>query len=208
MARRSYRQNCALARASDMIGERWTLLLVRDLLVAPRRFTELARSLKGIGTNLLAARLKELESAGIIERQRRDAGSHVYALTESGRALEPALLALVRWGLVYGPENQHGSYHQDDWDLLALKALFQPELAGNLTVRVQFKTDEFAAWMAIDDQQMTMGMGERPGAELIVNGTIKDLFMGSGSPDELLISGSTKKLQQFMSTFALPASPR
>jgi DNA-binding HxlR family transcriptional regulator len=205
MAKRSYRQNCALAQASDVIGERWSLLLVRDLLVGPRRFNELSRSLKGIGSNLLAARLKELEAAGIIERQTSDAGAHLYALTEVGQALEPALLALVRWGLSYGPGNQEGFHHQDDWDLLALKALFQPDRVGDLSVSVQFKTEEFTAWMAIDDQQVTMGPGEAPEPDITVNGTIKDLFTGPGSPDELCVSDSHEKLGQFMSAFALPA---
>ncbi len=205
MAKRSYRQNCALAQASDLIGERWSLLLVRDLLVGPRRFNELSRSLKGIGSNLLAARLRELEAAGIIERQASDAGGHLYALTEVGQALEPALLALVRWGLRYGQGNQEGFHHQDDWDLVALKALFQPDRVVDLSVSVQFKTEECAAWMAIDDQQVTMGLGEAPEPDVTVNGTIKALFTGPGSPDELCVSDSHEKLGQFMSAFALPA---
>ncbi len=205
MTKRSYRQNCALAQASDVIGERWSLLLVRDLLVGPRRFNELSRSLKGIGSNLLAARLKELEAAGIMERRPSDAGGHLYALTKVGQALEPALLALVRWGLSYGPGNQEGFHHQDDWDLVALKALFQPDRVGDLSVSVQFKTEEFTAWMAIDDQQVTMGLGETPEPDVTVNGTIKDLFTGPGSPDELCVSDSHEKLGQFMSAFALPA---
>ena len=97
MAKRSYRQNCALAQASDVLGERWTLLLVRDLLVGPRRFGALSKSLKGMGSNLLAARLKELEAAGIIERRATDAGGHLYALTERGQALEPNCGRYIRW---------------------------------------------------------------------------------------------------------------
>ena len=203
MSKRSYRQNCALAQASDVIGERWTLLLVRDLLLGPRRFNELGKSLKGIGSNLLAARLKELEAAGIVERRATDAGGHLYVLTEGGHALEPALLALVRWGLSYGPDNKEGFHHQDDWDLVALKALFQPERAANLSVSVQFKTEEFAAWMAIEDQYVTMGLGEAPEPDVTVNGTIKDLFTGPRSPDELCVSDSHEKLGRFMSAFAL-----
>jgi len=205
MAKRSYRQNCALAQASDVIAERWSLLLVRDLLVGPRRFNELSRSLKGIGSNLLAARLRELEAAGIIEKQASEAGGHLYALTEVGQALEPVLLALVRWGLSYGPENQAGFHHQDDWDLVALKALFQPDRVSDLSVSVQFKTEEFAAWMAIDEQRVTMGLGEAPEPDVTVNGTIKDLFTGPSSQAELCASDSQEKLGQFMSAFALPA---
>ena len=204
MAKRSYKQNCALAQTSDLIGERWSLLLVRDLLVGPRRFNDLQNSLKGIGTNLLATRLKDLQAAGIIERQAQGAGGHVYALTESGKALEPALLALVRWGLAYGPENRKGFHHQDDWDLVALKAMFQARRAGDLSVCVQFETDDFAGWMSIADQRVSMGLGEAESADIVVGGTIKDLFSGKSSA-QLCLSGSNDQLERFKSAFVLPA---
>jgi len=204
MAKRSYKQNCALAQASDLIGERWSLLLVRDLLVGPRRFKELIRSLQGMGTNLLSARLKELEAAGIIEKQATNGSGHLYALTESGKALEPALLALVRWGLAYGPENQKGFHHQDDWDLVALKALFQAKRAGDLSVCVQFKTEDFAGWMSIENRRVKMGLGETESADVIVGGTIKDLFTGPKSKQPRS-SGSKEKLQRFVSAFVMPA---
>src|SRR5437763_13541599 len=100
MTSRSYDQFCGVARALDLVGERWALLLVRDLLLGPKRFTDLRRGLPGIGTNVLAARLKELERAGVIARRTLPppAASVVYELTEYGRALEGPLLALGRWG--------------------------------------------------------------------------------------------------------------
>jgi len=205
MAKRSYKQNCALAQASDLIGERWSLLLVRDLLISPRRFNDLQNSLKGIGSNLLASRLKELEAAGIIERQAVGAGGHVYALTESGKALEPALLSLVRWGLAYGPENQKDYHHQDDWDLLALKALFQAQRAGDLSVCVQFNSDKFTGWMSVEDQRVRIGLGESESADVIVDGPIKELFGGPRSPEQLCQSGDKDKLKRFISAFVLPA---
>ena len=204
MAKRSYKQNCALAQASDLIGERWSLLLVRDLLLSPRRFNDLQTSLKGIGTNLLATRLKDLEAADIIERRARGTGGHVYALTESGKALEPALLALVRWGLAYGPDNQKGFHHQDDWDLVALKALFQARRAPDLSVCVQFRTDEFAGWMSVEDQRVKIGLGEAESADIVVGGTIKALFAGPNSA-HLLQSGSNEQLERFKAAFVLPA---
>ena len=204
MAKRSYKQNCALAQASDVIGDRWSLLLVRDLLVSPRRFGELQQSLRGIGTNLLSSRLRELEAAGIIERLDGGEFRHHYGLTEAGKALEEAVLSLVRWGLAYGPENQKGYHHQNDWDLLALKALFQAKRAGDLSVCVQFKTDDFAGWMAIENQRVRMGLGEADSADVIVDGTIKDVFTGPPS-NRLCSSGSKEKLQRFMSAFVLPA---
>ncbi len=203
MGKRSYRQNCALAQAVDIVGERWTLLLVRDLLVGPRRFRDLQHSLKGIGSNLLSDRLKELESAGVIER--RGNGVHRYALTASGKALEPAVLALVRWGLAHGPRNQPGYYHQDDWDLVALKALFQSKRAGDMTVTVQFDADDLAGWMRIDAGVVTIGMGSAPAADLVVGATIAELFTGDAPPASLLRSGDPEELHRFMKVFALRA---
>jgi DNA-binding HxlR family transcriptional regulator len=205
MVKRSYKQNCALAQTTDLIGERWSLLLVRDLLISPRRFNDLQNSLRGIGSNLLATRLKELEAAGVIEQQARGTGSHVYALTESGKALEPAVLALVRWGLACGPETRKGFHHQDDWDLLALKALFQANRAGDLSVCVQFVSDGFAGWLAIDRQQVTIGLGHAAEPDVIVDGTIKDLFGGPRRPEQLCMPESKEKLERFMSAFVLPA---
>jgi len=201
MAKRSYRQNCALARAVDVIGERWTLLLVRDLLVGPRRFRDLVRSLKGIGTNLLADRLKQLETAGLIERH----NSHGYALTSSGMALEPAVLALVRWGLVHGPQNQPGDYHEDEWDLVALKALFQPQRAGGLTLSVQFDADALIGWMRLDAGVVSIGLGQVGKPDLVIGGTIAELFTGVVAPESLLAAGDREDLQQFMKAFALRA---
>src|SRR3989442_1936432 len=99
-APRSYDQYCAVARGLDVIGDRWTLLLVRDLLLGPKRYKDLLNGLPGIGTNLLADRLHELEGAGLIERTvlPPPAGSTVYQLTEAGEALEPAMVALGRLG--------------------------------------------------------------------------------------------------------------
>src|SRR3712207_3261653 len=101
MSGRSYDQFCGLAKALDVLGERWTLLVVRELLLGPKRYSDLLEGLPGIGTNLLAARLKALEASGLVGRRRLPppAASNVYELTERGRALEPAIFELIRWGL-------------------------------------------------------------------------------------------------------------
>lgn len=203
MSRRSYRQNCALARANDVIGDRWTQLLIRDLLIAPRRFNELQASLKGIGANLLSSRLKELEGAGLVEHGTPASGKHRYALTARGRAIEPALLALIRWGLVYGPDNQPGDHHHDDWDLLALKALFQPDRMAGEGVTVQFTDHEFSGWMAIADGVVTIGLGEAEEPDVCVATTIKNLFTGPGEPSGYLQAGDPETLRNFMHSFAV-----
>jgi DNA-binding HxlR family transcriptional regulator len=97
---RSYRDSCGIARALDVVGERWALLVVRELLLAARRFSELRHALPHISSNLLADRLRELEHNGVIRRGLAPTeGPRVYELTERGRKLEPVLLALGDWGI-------------------------------------------------------------------------------------------------------------
>jgi DNA-binding HxlR family transcriptional regulator len=101
MSRRSYDQYCAIARALDAVGERWSLLIVRELLGGPRRYTDLHADLPGVSTDILAARLKQLEAEGVVARRRleKPANATVYELTERGAALRPVLGALGDWGL-------------------------------------------------------------------------------------------------------------
>ena len=93
---RSYRDSCAIARALDVVGERWALLVVRELLLAPQRFSDLRHALPGVSSNVLADRLRELENNGVVGR---GPDGQVYELTERGRKLEPVLLALSDWGI-------------------------------------------------------------------------------------------------------------
>ncbi|KJK58052.1 winged helix-turn-helix transcriptional regulator [Saccharothrix sp. ST-888] len=101
MSRRSYDQYCAVARALDAVGERWSLLIVRELLDGPRRYTDLHADLPGVSTDILAARLRQLESEGLAVRRRleRPANATVYQLTERGLALRQVVDALGAWGL-------------------------------------------------------------------------------------------------------------
>jgi DNA-binding HxlR family transcriptional regulator len=98
---RSYGDTCAIARALDVVGERWALLVVRELLLGPQRFSDLRRALPKASSNLIADRLRELEGRGVIDRRKlpAPASSRVYELTEWGRDLEPILLALGDWGI-------------------------------------------------------------------------------------------------------------
>ncbi len=101
MSRRSYDQYCAVARALDAVGERWSLLIVRELLGGPRRYTDLHADLPGVSTDILATRLKQLEGEGLVVRRRleRPANATVYELTGRGRELRPVIEALGEWGL-------------------------------------------------------------------------------------------------------------
>ena len=115
-----YGQACAIARALDVVGERWSLLLVRELTLGPRRHRDLATGLPGIPSNVLAARLKDLQAAGVITRRTLPAPTDVtvYELTGAGRALQPALNELLHWGLRYAPEPSQDDAAQPGWGLL------------------------------------------------------------------------------------------
>src|SRR5918994_1233190 len=132
MGKRRYDQYCALARALDVVGERWTLLLVRELLLGPKRYTDLLEGLPGIGTNLLAARLKELERNGVVERVRLapPAASTVYELTEYGRRLEPAVIALTQWGGRRLGRPKQGEHFRPEWLATAMQASYRPAPAA------------------------------------------------------------------------------
>src|SRR6266568_2177371 len=116
-----YGQACAIARALDIVGERWSLLLVRELTLGPRRYRDLATGLPGIPSNLLAARLKDLQAADVITRRTLPAPTDVtvYELNGAGRALQPALNELLHWGLRYAPEPSSDDAAQPSWGLLA-----------------------------------------------------------------------------------------
>ena len=134
MARRSYRQYCGLARALEIVGERWSLLIVRELLVGPARYGELLAGLPGIATNLLAQRLRELETAGVVQRRLATNGNAVtYALTPWGSELRGVVAGLVNWSaplMVPGPGEDSFQPH---WLVVALESLMQGRKARRST---------------------------------------------------------------------------
>jgi len=171
--KRSYRQNCALALSNDILGERWTLLIIRELLIQPCRFKDLNNVLIGMGTNLLTNRLKELEAAGLIARQNSGDKRSPYQLSPRGLEAEAIVLAMIRWG--NGMLVAESDYsHQDHWDLLAMKALYQPELFRSegskaelfeselLSIKVIFKTDDFNGWVKATAKGLSYGLGDSP----------------------------------------------
>jgi DNA-binding HxlR family transcriptional regulator len=129
---RSYGQYCGLARALDVVGDRWNLLIVRQLLVGPARYRELLDGLPGVATNLLADRLRDLESAGVVERRLAEEGNAItYALTPWGAELREPIESLVRWStplMVRGPE---GDRFRTEWFLVALPALLIGKVAAD-----------------------------------------------------------------------------
>ncbi|MFD3704361.1 winged helix-turn-helix transcriptional regulator [Nocardia sp. NPDC058658] len=131
MAKRSYNQYCGLAVALDLLGERWSLLLLRNLLLGPQRFKDLLDGLPGIGTGLLTDRLKQLETAGVITRVTLPppAASTVYQLTADGEELRPVLVGLAHWGLARLGEPTDQQFISPDLLALGLQARFDPDAA-------------------------------------------------------------------------------
>lgn len=131
MAARDYGQYCGVTRALELIGERWALLIIRDLLVGPRRYGELADGLPRIPSNILAARLKELQEAGILRRAPRSRVI-VYELTDYGRELEPVVLGLSAWGFKSLDEPRDEQILTPDAFAVALRTAFRAERAAAL----------------------------------------------------------------------------
>ncbi len=127
MSKRSYQQNCALAIALDLIGDRWTLLIVRELLIMPRQFTQLLRNLPGIGTNLLTDRLAQLVADGIVFRI-ADGGHPIYQLSPKGHQLESTVYELIQWGMSFNERRNEQQHHVAEWNLLPLRTVFRPEI--------------------------------------------------------------------------------
>ncbi|MEV6413622.1 helix-turn-helix domain-containing protein [Kribbella sp. NPDC051718] len=147
---KSYGQFCALARSLDVVGERWTLLIVRELLPGSMRYTELKTSLKGIATNLLAERLRTLEAHGVVER-RLEGGGVAYALTPWGEELREPMETLGRWGAPLLASGRGDDAFQPRWLTLALPALLRGATSST-PVELGIETDGFAMVLRIDEE--------------------------------------------------------
>ncbi len=155
---RSYRQHCGIARALDLVGERWALLVIRDLVLGPKRFTDLRASLPGIATNVLTQRLKQLERDGVVRRRLLPppAASTVYELTEYGRELEPVLLAFGRWGAKTIGEPIPSRSIRSEWFGVALKAHFRPEAAEGVHATIGLRFEDGALTIRIDASDLSV----------------------------------------------------
>src|SRR6188768_1690946 len=158
--RKSYRQFCGVARALDRIGERWTLLVVRNLLLGPRRYSDLLAETPGITTNLLAKRLRELCAAGIVERRRTSAPlrAEVYALTPEGETLEPVIMELGRWGGRFLDRPRAGDTVNIGWGLLSMKRRYRGGLslvAGLCVGERRFELEFSPSYLGVYEREPT-----------------------------------------------------
>jgi DNA-binding HxlR family transcriptional regulator len=196
--RRSYRQYCAVAKALDVVGERWTLLILRDLIhLGPRRFSDLLGTLPGIGKSLLAARLRQLEEAGLVGRRRLPppAASVVYELTELGRGLEPALIQLGRWGGNFMGVRTSGESFFPSGHISAIRATFRPEAAKGISRKYQFVIDGEAFFVEIDDGELLTCEGALPERDLLVETDLETsiaLMTRSVAADDAVEQGTVR----------------
>ncbi len=160
-SRRSYDQYCAVARGLDVIGDRWTLLLIRDLLLGPRRYKDLLAGMPGIGTNLLADRLRELEAAGLLERSvlPPPAGSTVYQLTEAGRTLEPVVISLGRWGAQFMGSPKKTDVMVPRAYFVAMRGVYNPQAAAGVTETYEVRIADLVFEIRVDDGRLATSEG-------------------------------------------------
>ena len=179
MAAREYGQYGGITRALELVGERWTLLIVRDLLVGPRRYGELAAGLPRIPSNILAARLKELQAAGVLRRVPHSRVI-VYELTPYGRELEPVVLALGAWGFKALGEPRDEQIITPDSMTMELRAAFRPAVAVGLPATAYAaRLGPTELLIRVDGTDLAVSRGDGPA----------DLAFAAGADIRLLISG-------------------
>ncbi|PZF86034.1 winged helix-turn-helix transcriptional regulator [Jiangella anatolica] len=201
---RSYGQFCALARSLDVVGDRWTLLIVRELLPGPMRYTELKTSLQGIATNLLSERLKTMEANGIVERRLEDAGV-VYALTPWGAGLREPMEALGRWGAPLLATGQGDDAFQPRWLALALPALLRGATASP-PVELGIATDGFLMALRVDEDGPSAFVPERDPASVFTAtpDVVVALAAGAISIEQALAAGEFRGDSNVLRTAFVP----
>lgn len=189
--RRNYGQYCGLAAALDVVGERWTLLIVRELLLGPRRYGELLAELPGIGTNLLAERLKNLVELGVITKP--ESREHGYELTSLGHRLREPVLMLARWGLSFLGAPDDALEVRPHWGFLAVQAMIDPARASDVDESYEFHVDDVVFHIVVEERVPRAVQGPCPGPAAVVARTDARTFVEVGakhlSPFEALASG-------------------
>ncbi|MFF5985527.1 winged helix-turn-helix transcriptional regulator [Prauserella flavalba] len=197
MGKRHYGQFCGLAHAADLVGERWALLIIRDLMVAPKRFTDLRRGLPKIPTNVLSARLKQLEGEGVVERRvlPRPDGSVVYELTAYGRDLEDIVLALGRWGARTLGEPGPDDIVTPDSMVMAMRSTFHAEDARDVVAGFELRLGDVVVGVRVDKGKLDVAEGEPAGGADVTISTgpaIKAVMAGELTPEEAVANGSVQ----------------
>lgn len=211
---RTYGDACGIPRALDRVGERWGLMIVRELLLGPKRFTDLKTGLPHASPNVLSERLRELEQTGVVHRRTLPppAAARVYELTEWGHELEPVLDALGRWGAraPLAPPEIGMSF---DAHILSLRTLFDPALAAGLRATLGLRLGEERFRVEVADGRLEIARGEPSAPEAVVETDAATLLALSHRRRELddavragdvAIEGDARVVQRFVGLFTLP----
>lgn len=180
MAARSYGQYCGVTTAVELIGERWALLIVRDLLVGPRRYTDLKQGLPRIPTNILSTRLKDLQEGGVVRRVPLLNCGLVYELTPYGRSFEPIMLALGRWGFQAMGDPEEGDVVTPDSLTMALRTAFLADAAAD--AEYELHVGDVALRASVRDGELLVAQIAPPAPP--VGGRLPD-----GEPDAVIVAG-------------------
>jgi DNA-binding HxlR family transcriptional regulator len=184
---RTYGDGCAIARALDFVGERWALLVVRELLLGPKRYTDLRRGLPTASPNVLSERLRELERVGVVRRRTLPppAGSRIYELTDWGRDLEEVVMSLGRWAARSPNPPSDAPIASADSVVLALRARFEPSAADGLRASYELRLGDDRFRIDVADGEITVARGDarQPGATIETDAdTLNGVLWGTWSP--------------------------
>ena len=215
--RKSYEQYCAVARALDVVGERWTLLIVRDLLMGPKRYTDLRVGLPGIATDILTARLRTLEEAGLVRRRNLPppAPATIYELTETGSRLGPAILALGQVGLATLGSPQPGEDVRPERLVVGLRVSFRREEFADLTETYELVINDEPFTVEVSDGVVDTrpGGASSPSISLATDAdTFVALMTGRASAADSLtkgratLEGDPSVLDRFIDAFSYPSA--
>ena len=214
---RGYGQFCGLARALDLVGGRWALLVVRDLLTGPKRFSELQAGLHGVPTNVLTSRLRELEEAGIVERrvQAHPGGGVAYALTEYGLELEEPVLRLGFWGAKTMGTPCEGDFISVDSLALALRGAFRPDRARGPQRVYELRIDGKPLRVAVKSGRVSVPAESPKEPDVVLEtepGVMRELLSGSLPVDAAITSGHLRvdgepaEARRFVEMFLFPST--
>jgi DNA-binding HxlR family transcriptional regulator len=211
VSNKSYQQYCGVAAALDLVGDRWTLLILRELSFGEQRFTDLRAALPGIATNLLTDRLRDLEENGLAEQ--RDlpapAARTVYALTDDGRRIVPVLRALAQFGLPFLGDPVEGKVRPRTAVYGGLAALLDPVVAAGRDLRMRFDLDGQELWLEVRDGRIVRA-DRTAEPDLTVSGSAAALveFCRGADPADLAprleVRGSSAAKRLFRTVFQLP----
>jgi DNA-binding HxlR family transcriptional regulator len=212
---RTYGDGCAIAVALDLVGERWALLVVRELLLGPKRYTDLRRGLPNASPNVLSERLRELERAGVVRRRKLPppAGARVYELTEWGRELEEIVISLGHWA-ARSPSGLTGGPIGADSTILALRSRFDPEAARGLRAGYELRLGEDRFRIEVADGQIEVARGgaDHAGATIDTDPDTLAAVLWGGRPlaeaqrsGDLAVQGDGEAVERFVRLFPMPA---